>query len=79
MRSAQRFFMACDKRLLPAGVIPPRRLFLLPGAAVLRAPPLVHVVMLEEAGPTSAAIALPIRSFSRSSSYTIFCTSKVCS
>jgi hypothetical protein len=30
--STQRFLIACDKRLLTAGVIPPRRFFLLPGA-----------------------------------------------
>ena len=79
MRSAQRFFIASDKRFLPAGVIPPRRFFLLPGAEVLRALPLVHVAMLEEADSISAAIALPIRSLSLSSSDTIFCMSKVCS
>lgn len=56
--------MASDKRFLPSGVSLPRRLLLLPGAAVLRAPPLVQVVMLEEAESTSAAMALLIRSFS---------------
>ena len=71
--------MASDKRLLPAGVIPPRRLFPLPGAAALPTALLFRVVRLEEADSTSAAIALLILSFSRSSSETIFCMSKVCS
>ena len=71
--------MASDRRLLPADVIPPRRFFLLRGGAVLPALPLLNAVRLEDADSTSAAIALPIRSFSRSSSDTIFCMSKVSS
>ena len=78
MRSAQRFFMASDRRFLPAGVIPPR-LFPVADAAVLRATLLFRVVRLEEADSTSAAIALPIRSLSLSSSDTILSISKVSS
>jgi hypothetical protein len=58
LRSAQRFFIASDRRLLPSGVIPPRRL------------PVAGARFTPFFGPRfdgdsrSASIALTIRSFS---------------
>src|ERR1019366_4104446 len=66
--------MASDKRLLPSGVIPPRRR---PGP---RAPPArFFVIADDDAIPPRASIARTIRSLSAFSSDKIFCKSKVCS
>lgn len=64
--------MASDKRLLPSGVIPPRRR---PGP---RAPPArFFVTGDDDAIPSSASIARSIRSLSALSSDKIRCMSKV--
>jgi hypothetical protein len=65
LRAAQRAFIAADNRLLPAGVILPRRL----GATGLRADRLV--------GSSRALMALPIRSRSLFRSATILLRSNL--
>src|SRR5208283_3639951 len=59
LRSAQRFFIANDKRLLPSSVIPQRR------RPVARAPPArFFVTGDDDAIPSRASIARTIRSLS---------------
>jgi hypothetical protein len=72
LRSAQRFFIASDSRFLPSGVSRPRRFLFLPAGAGF-GPRLAPAA----AEPSSAAIALPIRSASRLKSATILSISKV--
>jgi hypothetical protein len=71
-RSAQRFFIASDRRFLPSGVIPPRRR---PDVGVPAAR--VFLAVDDDALPSSALIARSIRFRSAVSSDKIFCRSKV--
>ena len=68
-RSAHRFFIAIDNRLLPSGVRPPR----------LRFFEVVPPRLPDRADPRSAVIALPSRSRSFFKSATNFSRSKVLS
>ncbi len=75
-RSAQRFFIAIDNRLLPSGVKPPRLRFF---AVVPLRLPLPVVLPPDKADPKSAVIALPSLSLSFFKSATNFSRSKVLS
>jgi hypothetical protein len=74
LRSAQRRFIASDRRFLPAAVSRPRFLPVVAGedAAILAGPRL-------GADPDNASIARPIRSLSDFKSAIIFSTSNVLS
>jgi len=74
LRSAQRFFIASDNRLLPSGVRPPRSRFFVVLPLGL---PMCFLPPSEKADPKSAAMACPSRSRSFFKSETIFARSKV--
>ncbi|MGA8792500.1 MAG: hypothetical protein WB498_06210 [Candidatus Binatus sp.] len=75
LRSAQRFFIAIDNRLLPSGVRPPR-LFLF-NLVPLGLPALVFLPPRAKADPRSAAIARPSLSLSSFKSATNLSRSKI--
>ncbi len=74
LRSAQRFFIASDKRFLPFGVMPPRLFLLTPVRRRVPAP-LFLVPCCDD--PTSATMAPVSRSLSSFKSATILCKSKI--
>jgi hypothetical protein len=75
LRSAQRFFIANDNRLLPSGVSPPR--FLAFNADGRDVAMLVFLAVRGEFAPSNAAMARLSLSLSRFKSATIFCKSKL--
>jgi hypothetical protein len=75
LRSAQRFFIANDNRLLPSGVSPPRFLaFNADGRDVVM---LVFLAVRGEFAPSNAAMARLSLSLSCFKSATILCKSKI--
>ena len=75
LRSAQRFFIANDNRLLPSGVSPPRFLaFNVDGRDVAM---LVFLAVRGEFAPSNAAMARLSLSLSCFKSATILCKSKI--
>jgi hypothetical protein len=75
LRSAQRFFIASDNRLLPSGVSPPRFLaFNVDGRDVAM---LVFLAVRGEFAPSNAAMARLSLSLSCFKSATILCKSKI--
>ena len=75
LRSAHRFFIANDNRLLPSAVMPPR--FFPSDAVASRAAPLTLFSLSGEADPSSVAMARLILSLFRFRSATILATSKI--
>ena len=75
MRSAQRFFIANDNRLLPSGVSPPR--FLAFNADGRDVAMLVFLAVRGEFAPSNAAMARLSLSLSCFKSATILCRSKI--
>ena len=75
MRSAQRFFIANDNRLLPSGVSPPR--FLAFNADGRDVAMLVFLAVRGEFAPSNAAMARLSLSLSCFKSATILCKSKI--